>query len=173
MFQNNEPSIITEIKTDTLFVDIPMVPDTVYKIKTVTKKKPTTTIYAFSKEDSITLHNTFIRSYAKCQVDSFVGTPEHLMPKQLAINGKTFVSEKTYDSDYVNTFIRSYAKCQVDSFECRTIVNWQAAFEDKIYPEVEKQFKKERKKGRIQGLIIGTTGTLTSILLFVLLVNRK
>jgi len=39
LFQkNNEPLTIPEIKIDTLFVDIPMLPDTVYKIKSVVKK---------------------------------------------------------------------------------------------------------------------------------------
>jgi len=85
----------------------------------------------------------------------------------LVVDQETVISEKTYDSDYVNTFIRSYTKCQVDSFECRTIVNWQAAFENKIFPEVEKQFKKQRKRGRVEGVIItlGTTLVATLILL--------
>jgi len=128
-----------EIKADTLYVEVPAVPDTVYQLRV--KIKRDTVFKALS--DVVLVDSVYVEEKP----------------------GK-YVSEKTFEWEYAESFVRGYAVCAIDSFENRLIVNWDDYFIDKVYPIYANEIDKQKKRGRYEGAIMATGIFIAGIFLF-------
>jgi hypothetical protein len=134
----NKPEVllpIEAIKTDTLYVEIALPPDTVYIDKIL------------SRIETVVKHDTI-------QELIFV-----------EVLDTVYVSKIEYSFPYVFSSVFAYASTPVDSFRNNVIVHWDDYVYDKVYPTYMNEFKKKRKRGRWEGLIIGVAATALTVFL--------
>lgn len=130
-------------------------------------------------EDNVNLSNNHVEPH-KIKVESrdlqpyeFKSTDVEINDSPVAIpnvysldfNPPPVVSEKTFRSKYVENKVTVYANTFVDSMRARVNVNYELYFNDKIYPTVKENMKKERKKGRIEGFVVTVGSTLITFTL--------
>lgn len=121
--------VIQEVVTDTLRVDVPVAPDTVWQEKVVRKLR---TVYKDTGSTRIV---------------------ERVVYRDTTLD--MYVSNKTFEWPYVVSDVVAWGAQPVYEFDNQVVVKWDSYAEDNIYPKVQMQLKAKRSRGRWEGLIVG------------------